>query len=68
MLHLITLISSIVPGCAALVAEHAAIYLNLPDQVDEQSLVFVIQVGQIIGEVTEIVADADLDMIAHMPV
>jgi hypothetical protein len=43
-------------------------FLILSDQIDKQPLVFIIELGQIIGKITEIIADTHLDMIAQMAV
>ena len=42
--------------------------LKFPDQVDEQSLVSVAQIGQIVREISEIVTDSDFDVIADVAV
>ena len=48
--------------------ERSSQFLKLSDHIDEQTLVFVIQLGQIIRKITEVIADSQLDMIAKMPV
>src|SRR5512143_3775631 len=42
--------------------------LELSDHVDEQPLVPVTEVGQIIREFAEVVADSQLDVVAHLPI
>jgi hypothetical protein len=42
--------------------------LNLSDQIDEKTLLFVIHLGQIIRKITKIVADPHLDMVAQVAV
>ena len=37
-----------------------------PDEIEEYALVVVLQVGQIVGEVGEIVADASLQVLADV--
>jgi hypothetical protein len=51
-------------------ADPAAIAFGsvLSNQIDEQTLVIVIHLGQIIRKITEIIADTHLDMIAQVAV
>jgi hypothetical protein len=42
--------------------------LNTPDHIDEKTLLFVIQLGQIIRKITEIVAHTQLDMVTQVAV
>jgi hypothetical protein len=42
--------------------------LNLPDQIDEQTLMPVVQLGQIIRKIAEVIADSHLDVIAQVAV
>ncbi len=39
-----------------------------PDEIDECALVVVVQVGQVVGEVSEVVAGADLQMLADITI
>jgi hypothetical protein len=39
-------------------------FLILSDQIDEQTLMLIIQLGQIIREIAEVIADTHFDMIA----
>ena len=39
-----------------------------PDNIDEYALVVVLQVGQLVGEVGEVVADAGLQVLANMTI
>ena len=42
--------------------------LNTPDHIDEKTLLLVIQLGQIIRKISEIVARTQLDMVTQVAV